>query len=199
MTTPDLQLIDRLLSVIENEIIPLTTKQVEAGNKIFGAALLFKEDLSTFIAETNNEMESPLHHGEMHTLKRYYEVPESERPDPKSLIFLSTHEPCSLCLSAITWGGFDNFYYFFSHQDSRDSFEIPHDLKILQEVFNVKPGEYNRNNSFWDSYAIRDLVNALPETEKEVRLEKINAISDQYDRLSDIYQGSKDANNIPLN
>jgi len=198
MTTPDLQLIDRLLSVIENEIIPLTTKQVEAGNKIFGAALLFKEDLSTFIAEPNNEMESPLHHGEMHTLKRYYEVPESERPDPKSLIFLSTHEPCSLCLSAITWGGFDNFYYFFSHQDSRDSFEIPHDLKILQEVFNVKPGEYNRNNSFWDSYAIRDLVNALPETEKEVRLEKINAISDQYDRLSDIYQGSKDANNIPL-
>jgi len=137
MTTPDLQLIDRLLSVIENEIIPLTTKQVEAGNKIFGAALLFKEDLSTFIAETNNEMESPLHHGEMHTLKRYYEVPESERPDPKSL-----HEPCSLCLSAITWGGFDNFYYFFSHQDSRDSFEIPHDLKITRN----REGSSSREN-----------------------------------------------------
>ena len=57
-------------------------------------------------------------------------------------IFLATHEPCSLCLSAITWTGFDNFYYLFSHEDSRDSFAIPHDLKILKEVFTLDPGGY---------------------------------------------------------
>jgi tRNA(Arg) A34 adenosine deaminase TadA len=34
-----------------------------------------------------------------------------------------------MCMSAITWAGFDNFYYFYSHEDSRDSFAIPHDLK----------------------------------------------------------------------
>ncbi len=38
-----------------------------------------------------------------------------------------------MCLSpAITWAGFDNFYYFFTHEDLRDAFAIPHDLKILE-------------------------------------------------------------------
>ena len=94
-----------------------------------------KDDRSLVLAETNNEIENPLWHGEVHCLKRFYEMPKAERADTKDCIFLATHEPCSLCLSAITWTGFDNFYYLFSHEDSRDSFAIPHDLKILKEVF----------------------------------------------------------------
>jgi len=34
--------------------------------------------------------------------------------------------------SAITWTGFDNFYYLFSYTDTKDAFNIPHDLKILK-------------------------------------------------------------------
>jgi len=197
--SPTLPIIDRLLNVIETDILPKTCEGVSHGNKIFGAALLRKSDLSLVLAETNNELENPLWHGEMHALKRYHELPESERPTPSEMLFLSTHEPCSLCLSAITWAGFDNFFYLFSHEDSRDAFAIPHDLKILKEVFDVDPGEYRTSNAFWDSFSIQKAVNALAEQDKPERLETVNRIIKQYDVLSDQYQSGKDKNDIPLN
>src|SRR5689334_9825218 len=123
-----IQLIDRLLDVIEHDIAPRTRVRVAAGNKLFGAATLRKSDLSVVIAETNNETENPLWHGEIHTIKRFYELPRSSRPDPKDCLFLASHEPCSLCLSGITWSGFDNFYFLFSHSDSAESFAIPYDI-----------------------------------------------------------------------
>ena len=189
----------RLLQTIESEILPLTREGVAKGNKIFGAAILHKSDLSTVICETNNELENPLWHGEMHTLKRFYESDSQTRPDTRDLVFVSTHEPCSLCLSAITWAGFDNFYYLFSHEDSRDAFAIPHDLKILDEVFAVKPGQYRRENEFWKSYGIRQLVASLPETEQQSQQETIDRIVTAYDTLSNSYQSNKDSNSIPLN
>lgn len=38
-------------------------------------------------------------------------------------------------LSGITWGGWDNFFYLFTYEDTRDAFSIPHDIRILEEVF----------------------------------------------------------------
>lgn len=197
--TPSVELIKRLLSVIENDILPLTQRGVSAGNKLFGAALLHKSDYSLLLAETNDEMQSPLLHGEMHALKRYHELDAKSRPAPEELFFLSTHEPCSLCLSAITWAGFDNFFYLFSHEDSRDAFSIPHDLKILKEIFNVEPGGYNRKNAFWDSFALRGLVMSLPDAEKSTLNNTIARISNEYDALSNSYQSGKSENSIPLN
>ncbi|MEK1851039.1 MAG: nucleoside deaminase [Phyllobacterium sp.] len=191
--------LDALLDAMEHQIIPMTEKGVAAGNKIFGAALLRKSDFSVVLAETNNETENPLWHGEVHTLKRFYEVDGNERPDPRELIFLSTHEPCSMCLSAITWAGFDNFYYFFSHEDSRDAFAIPHDLKILKEVFTLEPGGYNRENAFWKSYAIHKLIAELPEPDRHRLQKRAAAISAKYTELSARYQAGKDKNSIPLN
>ncbi|MGH6807534.1 MAG: nucleoside deaminase, partial [Ensifer adhaerens] len=86
------RLLDALLTTLEDGIIPATEAGVAAGNKIFGAALLRKSDFSTVLVETNNETENPLWHGEVHTLKRFYEMTGSERPDSRDLIFLSTHE-----------------------------------------------------------------------------------------------------------
>ena len=95
-------LLSALFGTLENDILPKTRDGVAAGNKIFGAALLRKSDYSLVLAETNNETENPLWHGEVHCLKRFYEMPTDTRPATSDLIFLSTHEPCSMCLSAIT-------------------------------------------------------------------------------------------------
>ncbi len=148
----DPRLVGRLLEVIEQEIVPLTRDGVRRGNKVFGAAILRKADLSTVVAGTNRETENPLWHGEIQTIRQYYEMvhaDESKRHPPADSIFLSTHEPCTLCASAIAWGGYDNFCYLFSHEDSRDAFRIGHDLKILEQVFGLGPGEYRRRNDYW--------------------------------------------------
>lgn len=195
----DAPFIDRLLDVIDGDIVPMTERGVAAGNKIFGAAILKKSDRSLVLAETNNETENPLWHGEVHALKRFYEMPRKTRPDTRECIFIATHEPCSLCLSAITWTGFDNFYYLFSHTDSRDSFAIPHDLNILKEVFRLEPGGYNANNAYWESYSIPALVEALPEADGRERLKaRLAAVGDRYEALSATYQRCKTASDIPL-
>ena len=108
-------LLDRFLKAFKDEILPLTFEGVNLGNKIFGAAIIKKDDHSLVVAGSNNETKNPLWHGEIHTLKKFYELHEEMRPNEKNCIFLSSHEPCSLCLSAITFSGFDNFYYFFNY------------------------------------------------------------------------------------
>jgi tRNA(Arg) A34 adenosine deaminase TadA len=66
----------RLLDVMEQDILPMTELGVASGNKIFGAAILRKSDLALVVAETNNELGNPLCHGEVHTQKRFYELPD---------------------------------------------------------------------------------------------------------------------------
>lgn len=187
----------RLLDVLEHDIVPLTERGVAAGNKVFGAALLNKSDLSVVIAGTNAETDNPLLHGEISTLNQFYELPD--RPSTRDLVFFSTHEPCPLCLSAITWAGFDNFYYFFTYEDSRDAFAIPHDLRILKEVFGVDDGNYRRHNEFWTAHSISDLVEDEPEPMRTELLAQRDRIRSRYNALSAQYQNSKGDNDIPLN
>ena len=150
------------------------------------------------VAAPNNETENPLWHEEVHALKKFNELPKSKRPHTRKLIFLATHEPCTLCLSAITWTGFDNFYYLFSHEDSRDSFKIPHDLKILQEVFNCSPGKYAQENFYWKSYNLKKLINTCDESTRKDFLSRISNLEKTYCDLSDIYQKNKDKVDMPL-
>lgn len=194
----DSSLIARLFDVIEHDIVPKTVTGVQRGNKLFGAAILRKSDRSVVVAETNNEIENPLWHGEVHALKRFYELPKADRPAPRECLFLATHEPCSLCLSAITWAGYDNFHFLFSHEDSRDSFAIPHDLRILKEVFRLEPGGYAQENAFWTSHDLRRETEALPEAERLPLQARIGAIETIYAGLSARYQAGKGENDIPL-
>ena len=136
-------------------------------------------------------------HGEISTINNFFE--KNNKIEPKECIFICTHEPCSLCLSAITWSGFNNFYYFFPYEDTEDKFNIVHDLNILSQVFNIKNGKYNNSNSYWQSFSILNEIRKLPDNEKEILNSKINQIYKIYEDLSLKYQISKNNNNIPLN
>ena len=194
----DPRLAARCLEAMERDVLPLTAASVARGNKVFGAALLEKRDLSTAMAETNNETENPLWHGEVHLLKRFHERPEMGRRDPRDFVFLSTHEPCPMCLAAITWAGFDEIVYFFSYEDSRDTFAIPHDLRIMAEVFGVADGAYRRDNAFWSARSVAELIAARPADETARLAAQAERIRACYDDLSAQYQASKSGNTIPL-
>lgn len=202
------RLLERFLDVIERDIVPKTARGVASGNKLFGAAILRKSDLSLVIAETNNETDNPLWHGEMHAIKKFFELPEDQRPATKDSIFLTTHEPCSLCLSGITWAGFDNFYYLFTYEDSRDSFAIPYDIQILQSVYAVPDPDreavhpqrplYNRENAFFKSRSIGEMLASLDRSHREELLARLDDLRAAYADLSAVYQRDKGKKGIPL-
>ena len=133
------RILDAVLSVTERHIVPLTREGVASGCKLFGAAVLDKQTLKPLTVATNNEAVSPLLHGEINCIHRFFTETYPDpaiRPDTaKDCIFFATHEPCSLCLSGITWAGFSQIFYLFTHENSRDSFSIPYDIEILQQVF----------------------------------------------------------------
>jgi tRNA(Arg) A34 adenosine deaminase TadA len=196
---PTTEQLVRYLEVIEQDIVPLTRSGVAAGNKLFGAAVLRKSDLSLVLAATNNETANPLWHGEIHAIKQFFELPS--HPAPEDCVFLATHEPCSLCLSGITWAGFDNFAYLFSHRDSADSFAIPHDIAILKAVYAVpdpdrseadpKRDLYNRVNAY---FASTDLMPAARERAPETLARLVTA----YEGMSVTYQERRGSGNIAL-
>ena len=189
---------ERLLAVIEDEIVPLTRVGVARGDKVFGAAILAKADLSLVVAGANEETINPLWHGEMSAIRQFHELPAEARPASVDCLFLATHEPCSLCLSAITWAGFDNFHYFFPYQSTVEDFAIPHDLRILDEVFSVADGAYRRRNAFWTAHSLPEAIAVLPDDARaplERHAERLRAI---YGELSATYQANKGKGEIPL-
>jgi tRNA(Arg) A34 adenosine deaminase TadA len=197
------EIVSNLLSVTESSIVPLTRAQVSSGSKLFGAAILSRSTLEPVTVATNNERASPLLHGEINCIQTFFASPQEGRPQTKDCIFFATHEPCSLCLSGITWSGFNEFYYLFTYEDSRDLFGIPYDIDILQSVYQVpSPADttetlaarplYNRTNKFFKACSIADVVATMEdETEKKKWTAEIARVKAIYNDLSDTYQKGK--------
>ncbi|BGP48173.1 hypothetical protein JCM10450v2_004045 [Rhodotorula kratochvilovae] len=210
---PPAALLRAFLRVTLEQIVPLTRTGVSSGCKVFGASVHRKTPaLEVVTVGTNTETESPLLHGEIQTIQQFYKLPRAGRPDPKDTVFFCTHEPCSLCLSGITWGGWDTFYYLFTYEDTRDAFAIPHDIRILEEVFRVpstcaheSPADlaarplYNRQNAFFRSGSCAELLDAVPEGEEKDELRALwEEVRRVYGELSGTYQAGKGERGIPL-
>ncbi|KAK5654637.1 hypothetical protein OQA88_6958 [Cercophora sp. LCS_1] len=198
-------LLSTILRVTEEKIVPLTQAGVSSGSKLFGAAILNRADLAPVTVSTNNERASPLLHGEINCIQQFFSSPTEGRPATKDCVFFATHEPCSLCLSGITWAGFNEFYYLFTYEDSRDLFAIPYDIDILEQVFRV-PGPsdtpetlatrplYNRKNKFFTAKSLADLVEEIPdEAERAHWSSEIARVKELYNGLSATYQEGKKA------
>ncbi|KAH7406676.1 cytidine deaminase-like protein [Phaeosphaeria sp. MPI-PUGE-AT-0046c] len=201
-------IVSAILQVVEVSIIPLTRKGVSSGSKLFGAAILAREGFRPLTIATNNERASPLLHGEINCIQQFFTVDYPDtvtRPNPaKDCIFFATHEPCSLCLSGITWSGFNEFYYLFTYEDSRDLFSIPYDIDILEQVFRVQGEEtgeqmqtrplYNRKNKFFTAKSIAETVAEIDdEIERSRLLAEMQRVRAMYEALSETYQEGKKA------
>jgi tRNA(Arg) A34 adenosine deaminase TadA len=167
----------RLLSVIRNDIFPLTERLVAEGNNLFGAAVLAGPELDVVVAGSNRREEDPTLHGEISTIHAFYRL--QRRPDPAETVFLSTHEPCPMCASALAWCGFREIRFLFDYRETALDFAMPGDLAILEELFGVKAMRHE--NAFYRMVPIRDLAEKSPDRER--LLEEIDSIKALYKGL----------------
>jgi len=186
--------IERMLGIIDQEIFPITEQGVAKGNKMFGAAIL-DSDLKTKVVETNSELTSPLFHGEVHAIYQWSKVvPAGERgPSARSGVFLSTHEPCCMCISSIVWTGFQRVYYLFPYEATKAQ-GIPYDINIMHELWGVE--SYRKQSKFCSTACLIDLVESLPDSDvkKEGLRVKIEELTKKYEQVSNKYHSEKSEN-----
>ena len=179
------KLFNRMLDVIEFDVVPLTSKMVEIGCKLFGAAIIRRDDLSLVLAATNHEAFSPLWHGEIYTIKQFYEM--QGHPDPGDCIFISTHQPCCMCTSALAWSGFKEIYYLFGYKHTEEDFNIPHDQKMIRDIFGIS--EPKEKNDYFEWQSIADAAKHQNDpTAAQARLDRLSEI---YAKLSAVYQAGE--------
>ena len=138
-----------------------------------------------------------------------YEFPEQHVLMPYWIDRYQLRNPMAWHLVSVGTG--DVFYMFAEDEnssrrvsfklitDTESKFNIPHDLKILKEVFDIHKGNYNRKNNYWKSYSIVKNINLLSDPEKSNLLKNVNKITKIYNNFSKLYQKHKSNNNIPLN
>jgi len=182
--------IKRMLDIIEHDILPQTESGVKEGNKVFGAAIL-GHDLTCDVASTNCETECPLFHGEVKCIFDWSKkTPASERGSrAQSGIFLSTHEPCCMCISSILWTGFQRIFYLLPYETTASQ-GIPHDINTMHELWGVN--SYRKRNKYFASACIQEMVASLDEGEEKRNSQKqAERLLSRYNELSSKYHKEK--------
>lgn len=189
-------MISTLLGVVEHAIVPVTREGVAAGSPLFGAAVLSRPGLGVFTVASANQRVSPPLHGELNCIQQFFTstFPDPAcRPDPRrDTVFLSTHEPCSLCLSALAWAGFAEFYFLFRYEETRDLFGFPDNINILERVFHAGANDtrgggrprqfYSADNDFFTGRCLVDMVRDVDDAAERARL------ADETDRVKLLYR-----------
>lgn len=183
----------QMLLCIENDILPKTERCVASGNKVFGAAILDK-NFKCIFADTNTETDCPIFHGEVKCIYAWSQAtPAKDRGNiAQRSIFLSTHEPCCMCISSILWAGFNTVYYLFPYALT-SSQGIPHDINTMHELWGVT--SYRKNNKYLSTGCIMEMIAAMEEGEdKRLLIELQNKLLERYDKLSIKYHSEKASN-----
>jgi tRNA(Arg) A34 adenosine deaminase TadA len=173
----DADKIEKMLDVIRDEILPLTECEVKRGNHLFGGAILRQDTMTSVIIGSNNRIESPLFHGEIDTLNRFFKLPVHPRAD--ELIFLATHDPCPMCAAAIAWAGFKEVWYLFGYKDIEETFDMPVDIEMYKELFGANG--IHAENKFFKKYSLKEAVAELSDPERYT--ETLEEIEKRYSAL----------------
>jgi tRNA(Arg) A34 adenosine deaminase TadA len=174
----------RFLHVIEHEILPKTKTEVTLGRAaaIDGAAVL---DLKgrVVVSATSQEVACPLHRGAVVAIEQLAKC--EQKPPIADSIFLATHEPCCLCMTAIVSAGFQQCYFLYPHGTARGP-SAQRDQRILHELWNVK--QYRKQNALCSTAGMLQLIDALCETNEREAFDELRAcvqrIKNAYDALS---------------
>jgi tRNA(Arg) A34 adenosine deaminase TadA len=170
--------IERMLDVIRDEILPLTECEVKRGNHLFGGAILRPDTMTSVMVGSNNRVESPLFHGEIDTLNRFFKLPVRPRAD--ELIFLATHDPCPMCAAAIAWAGFREIWFLFGYRDVEESFGMPVNVEMYRELFGANG--VKDENRFFKKYSLKEAIEELSSQERFVEI--LDEIEKRYAAMS---------------
>jgi tRNA(Arg) A34 adenosine deaminase TadA len=191
---PPAEVIKAIIRVTKELLIPITRESFANGGAPFGGAVL-DQNLSSVMVAVNAWRECPIFHGETNCIRKFYQLPEEERPEPSTCIFFSTHEPCPLCLSSFAWTEFKVIYHLFTYKDSEEMLGVTGDVEIIEEVFRVRaPTDtdeslaarplYNRRNKFFSVVSIAELLELVQDSELRRQLaEEVQSIRDIYDEF----------------
>ncbi len=86
------------------------------------------------------------------------------------------------CYSAAAFSGVKRVCYFFTFEDSRDSFTMPLDLTILADVFG---SSHPRNtNQFFNAWGLREAINEISGEEGDRLRARVDGIVARYASLA---------------
>lgn len=169
--------IEAIIGAIRKDLLPLTEKGVSEGGHVFGGLVLDGRTLRTVAVGTNRRQVNPIYHGEIDTLQEFFKL--KDRPAPEDCIFVASHEPCSMCISAISWAGFREVWVLFDSADMSKDFEMPVDLLMYRELFGVN-GPKDKN-AFFVKYDLKK--EAAKESNAEDLAEKLGLLATEYAKL----------------
>lgn len=169
--------IEKILDAIDKDLLPLTRRGVLAGNHVFGGLVLDARTLDTVTAGTNNRCVNPIYHGEIDTIMRFFAL--KDRPKPEDCLFVASHEPCSMCASAIAWAGFREVWVLFGAETMTGDFDMPVDMKMYRDIFGVSG--VKEVNSFYRKYELKREAAQTPEA--AALAGKISHLEEEYGRL----------------
>lgn len=180
--------VERILEALKKDQLPVTAAGVAAGGHVFGGMALRADTLETVIVGTNSRQDNPIYHGEIDAIRRFFAL--EGRPAPEECIFVASHEPCPMCISAIAWAGFPEIWVLFEYDEMAKDFDMPVDVMMYKEIYGANGAR--PVNKFFTKYSIRHEARKQPNAaELEQKIKELEAAYAKFEVHDFDYPGMK--------